>query len=90
MWNFIVVKKKESPITNLLRFLRTYPATHWTYTISLFHLTHLYLFLHRDIVFGNESEAEAFATANDFGTKDLKEIAVKIGEMPKVTIAVME
>ena len=38
----------------------------------------------RDFVFGNESEADAFAAANEFGTKDVKEIATKIAQMPKV------
>eukprot|EP00053_Salpingoeca_punica_P003361 m.42757 g.42757 ORF g.42757 m.42757 type:complete len:345 (+) comp12136_c0_seq2:79-1113(+) len=38
-----------------------------------------------DFIFGNETEAEAFATANDFGTKDIKEIATKMAAMPKTT-----
>lgn len=36
-----------------------------------------------DLVFGNEAEAEAFATANDFGTTDVKEIALKVAALPK-------
>ena len=35
------------------------------------------------VVFGNEAEAEAFATANDFQTSDIKEIALKVAELPK-------
>lgn len=37
-----------------------------------------------DIIFGNEAEAEAFATAHDFGTKDIKEIALKLAAFPKL------
>ena len=37
-----------------------------------------------DIVFGNESEAEAFAKANDYGTTDVKEIALKLAAHAKV------
>lgn len=37
-----------------------------------------------DIVFGNELEAEAFAKEFDFGTTDLKEIALKLCDLPKV------
>lgn len=36
-----------------------------------------------DIVFGNEAEAEAFSNAQEYGTKDLKEIAKKIAIIPK-------
>jgi adenosine kinase len=37
-----------------------------------------------DILFGNESEAATFAKENDLKTEDIKEIAHKIAEMPKV------
>jgi len=37
-----------------------------------------------DILFGNESEAATFAKENNLGTEDIKEIAHKIAEMPKV------
>jgi adenosine kinase len=37
-----------------------------------------------DIIFGNESEAEAFAKANDYGTTDVKEIALKLAAHAKV------
>ncbi|KAK0398048.1 hypothetical protein QR680_002401 [Steinernema hermaphroditum] len=37
-----------------------------------------------DILFGNESEAAAFAEANKFDTTCVKEIAKKIAELPKV------
>ncbi|CAH1136160.1 unnamed protein product [Ceutorhynchus assimilis] len=36
-----------------------------------------------DVVFGNETEAETFAQEQDFGTKDIKEIALKICKLPK-------
>ena len=36
-----------------------------------------------DYLFGNESEAEAFAKENNFGTTDLKEIAKKMASLPK-------
>ncbi|XP_017778773.1 PREDICTED: adenosine kinase 2 isoform X2 [Nicrophorus vespilloides] len=36
-----------------------------------------------DILFGNESEAETFASEQNFQTKDLKEIAQKICDLPK-------
>lgn len=37
-----------------------------------------------DVVFGNELEAEAFAKEFEFGTTDLREIALKICDLPKV------
>lgn len=37
-----------------------------------------------DILFGNETEAEAFSKANDLSTNDVKEIALKITNMEKV------
>ncbi|XP_044591803.1 adenosine kinase 2 isoform X3 [Cotesia glomerata] len=37
-----------------------------------------------DIIFGNETEAEAFSKANDLGTMDRKEIALKMSKMDKV------
>ena len=37
---------------------------------------------HADIVFGNETEADAFAEAMGYETKDRKEIAKKISELP--------
>ena len=37
-----------------------------------------------DILFGNETEAETFAKANDLGTSDLKEIGIKIVNMEKI------
>lgn len=40
----------------------------------------------RDIIFGNETEAEAFSKACNFGTTDLKEIATKIAALPKVRV----
>ncbi len=36
-----------------------------------------------DVLFGNESEAEAFAKEQNFGTTDQKEIAKKISALPK-------
>eukprot|EP00049_Salpingoeca_infusionum_P017178 m.352018 g.352018 ORF g.352018 m.352018 type:complete len:345 (+) comp16422_c0_seq1:74-1108(+) len=36
-----------------------------------------------DIIFGNETEAEAFSTAMEFGTTDLAEIAKKTYALPK-------
>jgi adenosine kinase len=36
-----------------------------------------------DVIFGNETEAEAFAKAMDFGTTDLHEIAKKMYALPK-------
>jgi adenosine kinase len=38
-----------------------------------------------DYIFGNESEAEAFAAANDYGTTDVKEIALKLSQHEKVS-----
>lgn len=37
-----------------------------------------------DILFGNETEADAFAKANNFNTTDRKQIALKISEMEKI------
>ena len=37
-----------------------------------------------DILFGNESEAATFAKENNLGTEDIKEIAKKIADMPKI------
>lgn len=37
-----------------------------------------------DIIFGNETEAEAFSKANNLGTMNRKEIALKMSEMPKI------
>ncbi|KAK9720062.1 hypothetical protein K7432_004388 [Basidiobolus ranarum] len=36
-----------------------------------------------DVLFGNESEAEAFSDAIELGTKDLKKIALHIAQLPK-------
>jgi len=36
-----------------------------------------------DILFGNESEAAAISESLNFGTKDLKEIALKLSSLPK-------
>ncbi len=36
-----------------------------------------------DLLFGNESEAEAFAQTHSLGTTDVAEIAVKISHLPK-------
>ncbi|KAJ3056832.1 hypothetical protein HK097_003715 [Rhizophlyctis rosea] len=36
-----------------------------------------------DLVFGNESEAEAYATAHNWGTTDIKEIALRVAALPK-------
>lgn len=36
-----------------------------------------------DVLFGNEQEAETFAQEQEFGTKDMKEIALKICKLPK-------
>jgi len=36
-----------------------------------------------DVLFGNETEAETFANEQNFGTKDLKQIALKICNLPK-------
>ncbi len=35
-----------------------------------------------ELLFGNESEAEAFSEKMDYGTKDIKEIALKIAQIP--------
>ncbi|XP_067010590.2 uncharacterized protein Adk2 isoform X2 [Anabrus simplex] len=37
-----------------------------------------------DILFGNETEADAFAKAQKFGTSDHREIAMKITQLPKL------
>ena len=37
-----------------------------------------------DILVGNESEADAFSQAQEYGTKDLSEIALKVAALPKV------
>ena len=37
-----------------------------------------------DILFGNESEAEALSESQEYGTRDLKEIALKVATLPKV------
>ncbi|CAI2177294.1 16981_t:CDS:2 [Funneliformis geosporum] len=37
-----------------------------------------------DMIIGNETEAEAFATSEGWETKDLKEIAKKMAQLPKV------
>lgn len=39
--------------------------------------------LYWDILFGNETEAEAFSVANGWNTTDLKEIALKVAALPK-------
>ncbi|CAG8437452.1 2821_t:CDS:2 [Diversispora eburnea] len=36
-----------------------------------------------DIIFGNESEAEAFAISENWETRDVKEIALKMAQFPK-------
>lgn len=36
-----------------------------------------------DVIFGNETEALTFAEQQNYGTKDLKEIALKIMNIPK-------
>lgn len=36
-----------------------------------------------DVLFGNEQEAETFAQEQNFGTKDMKEIGIKISQLPK-------
>ena len=37
-----------------------------------------------DYVIGNETEAAAYAESHDLGTKDVKEIAQKLADLPKV------
>lgn len=37
-----------------------------------------------DILFGNETEAETFAKVNNLGTKDLRQIALKIAKLEKL------
>lgn len=41
------------------------------------------LFPYVDLLFGNESEAEAFSVTHNLGTTDVAEIAVKISQFPK-------
>jgi len=41
------------------------------------------LFPYIDLLFGNESEAEAFAKEQNFDTSDIKEIALKAAALPK-------
>lgn len=41
------------------------------------------IFPYIDLLFGNESEAEAFAKEQGFGTTDIKEIALKAADLPK-------
>ncbi|KAF7279891.1 adenosine kinase-like [Rhynchophorus ferrugineus] len=36
-----------------------------------------------DVLFGNEQEAEMFSQEQNFGTKDMKEIALKLSQLPK-------
>ncbi|VDN59342.1 unnamed protein product [Dracunculus medinensis] len=53
--------------------------------ISMFSLDLLLeMFLYIDILFGNAEEAQAFAAANKFKEKDLKDIVRKIAIMPKL------
>ncbi|CAG8437426.1 1712_t:CDS:2 [Scutellospora calospora] len=37
-----------------------------------------------DIIFGNDSEAEAFAASKNWETKNIKEIALKMANLPKI------
>ena len=39
-----------------------------------------------DIVFGNETEAAAYAESFDLNTTDIGEIAMKIAQLPKVSL----
>lgn len=43
-----------------------------------------FTFKHSDYVFGNETEAAAFAASSKWETTDVKEIARKIAALPKV------
>lgn len=36
-----------------------------------------------DVLYGNETEAAALSSALNFGTEDLKEIGLKIAQLPK-------
>ena len=52
---------------------------------ELFEGMALWLFVvSSDFVFGNESEAEAFAASSKWDTKDVTTIAQKIAQLPKV------
>ena len=51
----------------------------------LYHAAHIQTDLYfSDFVFGNETEALAFAASSKWETKDITEIAQKIAELPKV------
>lgn len=59
--------------------------------ISMFSLDLLLeMFLYIDILFGNAEEAQAFAAANKFKEKDLKDIVRKIAIMPKAYFFIIE
>ncbi len=45
--------------------------------------THTLTLTHSDVIFGNESEAEAFATSQNYGTSDLAEIALRMSGIAK-------
>ena len=40
-----------------------------------------------DILFGNETEAQAYADSQEWGMTDLKEIALKVAALPKTNSA---